>query len=448
MTLSITKDPLVTCPKCGSEIKLTESLAAPLIEETKRKFEQRIAQKEAEVNQREAALLEQKAALVRAREEVDEQVAAKLRAERIAVAAAEAKKAREAVADEIAKTQQEKAAVDELLKERDAKLAEAQKAQVEMMKKQRELDDARRELELTVERRVQESLTSVRDSAKKQVEEEQRLKLAEKDERIASMNRQIDELKRKAEQGSQQLQGEVLELELEALLRAKFPRDTLAPVAKGEHGGDVLQLVCGPAGQTCGRILWESKRTKNWSDGWLAKLRGDQRAAKADLAIIVSLALPKEVETFDLVEDVWVVSPRALVPLAVALRNHLIAVACERQNGEGQQTKMELVYAYLTGPRFRQRVQAMLEKLDALREDLEKERKFLTKQWDKRYEQIQIAAAASLGMYGDLQGIAGQTLPQIEGLEEDDPEAPTAPVKRLPERETRRSADAAEASQF
>ena len=146
------------------------------------------------------------------------------------------------------------------------------------------------------------------------------------------------------------------------MLRAKFPRDTIEPVAKGEHGGDVLHLVCGPAGQVCGRILWESKRTKNWSDGWLAKLRGDQRAAKADLAIIVSQALPKDVETFDLVEDVWVVAPRALIPLAVALRNHLIAVACERQSGQGQQTKMEMIYQYLTGSRFRQRVQAILEK--------------------------------------------------------------------------------------
>jgi len=440
-------EPTITCPNCRQEIKLTESLAAPLIEATKRQFEQRLAQQEAQVGQREAALREQQAAVAKARESIDEQVAAKLKTERAAVAAAEQKKAREALADEISKAQQEKATLDELLKQRDAKLAEAQKAQVEMLKKQRELDDARRELDLTVERRVQESLGTVRESAKKQAEDELKLKVTEKELQIASMQRQIEELRRKAEQGSQQQQGEALELELESLLRAKFPRDTIEAVAKGEHGGDVLQCVCGPTGQVCGRILWETKRTKNWSDGWLAKLRGDQRAAKAELAIIVSQALPKEVETFDLVEEVWVVSPRALIPLAVALRNHLLAVACERQNGQGQQTKMELIYQYLTGSQFRQRVQAILEKYTDMRRDLDDERKKMSAFWAKREKQINCVIESTAGMYGDLQGIAGQTLPEIEGLAEEETPAAALPEKRLPQRDARLF-DAAEAGQF
>jgi hypothetical protein len=443
----VMNEPTITCPNCRHEIKLTESLAAPLIEAIRREFEQRLAQQEVQVSQREAALRQQQAALAKARQEIDEQVAAKLRTERAAIAAAEGKRAREAVADEIAKAEQEKAAVEELLKQRDVKLAEAQKSQVEMLKKQRELDDARRELELTVERRVQESLAAVRESARKQAEDDLKLKVTEKELQIASMQRQIEELRRKAEQGSQQQQGEALELELESLLRTKFPRDTIEPVAKGEYGGDVLQRVCGPAGQTCGSILWESKRTKYWSDGWLAKLRGDQRAAKAELAIIVSQALPKEVESFDLIEDVWVVSPRALVPLAVALRNHLIAVACERQTGQGQQTKMEMIYQYLTGSRFRQRVQAILEKYTEMRRDLDKERSTMNRLWAKREEQIRCVIESTAGMYGDLQGIAGQTLPEIEGLAGGEEDPAPAPVKRLPERETRR-VDASEATQF
>src|SRR4030042_6266605 len=128
----------------------------------------------------------------------------------------------------------------------------------------------------------------------------------EKEQTITSMQKQIEDLKRRADQGSQQLQGEVLELEVEELLRTKFPRDMIEPVPKGEHGGDVIQRVIGPLGQTCGTILWESKRTRNWSDGWLIKLREDQRAAKAELAVIVSQALPKEVQTFDMIDGVWV----------------------------------------------------------------------------------------------------------------------------------------------
>jgi hypothetical protein len=142
-------------------------------------------------------------------------------------------------------------------------------------------------VELNIEKRVQESLTATREQARKETEEELKFKVLEKEQTISSMQRQIEELKRRAEQGSQQLQGEVQELELENLLRTKFPRDSIQPVAKGEFGGDVLHRVNGALGQSCGFILWECKRTKNWSDGWLAKLREDQRTAKAEIAVIV-----------------------------------------------------------------------------------------------------------------------------------------------------------------
>lgn len=219
------------------------------------------------------------------------------------------------------------------------------------------------------------------------------------------------------EQGSQQLQGEVQELELESILRAKFPRDTIEPVPKGQHGGDALHRVLGSLGQVCGTILWESKRTKNWSDGWLAKLREDQRAAKAEIAIIVSQVLPKGVESFDHIDGVWVTHPKCAIPVAIALRHSLTELAAARQAGEGQQTKMEMVYQYLTGPRFRHRIQAIVEKFGDMQEDLDKERKFLIKQFAKREEQIREVIDATAGMYGDLQGIAGKTLEEIEGLD-------------------------------
>ena len=193
--------------------------------------------------------------------------------------------------------------------------------------------------------------------------------------------------------------------------------DQIQPVQKGEYGGDVLQRVTSPLGHDCGTILWESKRTKNWSDGWLVELREDQRQAKAELAIIVSQALPKDVETFDLIEGVWVAHPKTALPMAMALRQSLMEVAAARKATEGQQTKMEIVYDYLMGPRFRQRVQAIVEAFSTMQEDLDKERKVITKQWAKREEQIGRVMQATVGMYGDLQGIAGKTLQEIEGLE-------------------------------
>jgi len=414
-------EPTITCPNCKTEIKLTESLAAPLIESTRRQFEQRLAQKDSEIIQREQAMREKEKQLVedkrKLEDQVTSQVAEQLKAERVRVIAEESRKAKQASAAELENKARELAELQEVLKSRNEKLAEAQKAQAELIKKQRELDDSKRELELTVEKRVQDGLTEVRTLARKEAADEQKLKVMEKEQTIAAMQKQIEDLKRRAEQGSQQLQGEVQELELENLLRMKFPFDAIEPVPKGEYGGDVLHRVVGTGGQSGGTILWEFKRTKNWSDAWLVKLRGDQRTAKAEIAVIVSQVLPKGVETFEMVEGVWVTHPRAALPVAMILRQSLLELALARQTTEGQQTKTEMVYQYLTGPRFRQRVEAIVEAFSTMQEDLDKERKVIMKQWAKREEQIERVMGATVGMYGDLQGIAGKSLQEIEGLE-------------------------------
>jgi hypothetical protein len=410
-------EPTVVCPQCKSEIKLTESLAAPLLESIRRDYEQRLTQKDAGIAKREKTLHEREAALQKQKESMDEQVAQKMQQEQVRIAAEEAKKAKLALGNELDRKIKEINDLQEVLKQRDAKLADAQKAQAELIRKQRELDDARRELELTVEKRVQTDLLAAREKAKKEAEDEMKLKVMEAEQTIASMQKQIEDLKRRAEQGSQQLQGEVQELEIESLLSARFPRDTIQPVPKGEFGGDILHRVMGPLGQPCGTILWESKRTKNWSDGWLPKLREDQRAAKAEIAVILSQVLPKDVDTFGLVNEVWIAHPKVALPVAVALRQTLIEITGARQASEGQQTKMEMVYRYLTGPRFRQRIQAIVEAFSSMRDDLDRERKAITKQWAKREEQIDRVMQATVGMYGDLQGIAGKTLQEIEGLE-------------------------------
>lgn len=410
-------EPTVLCPQCKTEIKLTESLAAPLLESIRRDYEQRLTQKDADVAKREKTLYEREVTLQKARETLDEEVHHKLQQERTRIATEEQKKAKLALADDLEERAKEIADLQDVLRQRDTKLAEAQKAQADILRKQRDLEDARRELELTIEKRVLENLEAARNKARKEAEDELKLKVLEKEQTISSMQRQIEELKRKAEQGSQQLQGEVQELELEQMLSSKFPRDAILPVPKGEFGGDVLHRVMGPTGQTCGTVLWESKRTKNWSDGWLAKLREDQRTAKADVAVLISQVLPRDVETFGFVEGVWVAHPRVALPVAMSLRQTLIEVASVRQASEGQQTKMEMVYQYLTGPRFRQRVQAIVEAFSSMRDDLDRERKAITKQWAKREEQIDRVMQATVGMYGDLQGIAGKTLQEIEGLE-------------------------------
>jgi len=410
-------EPTIICPNCGTEIRLTESLAAPLIKATREQFEEKIANKEVEVAKREGQIRAQKRDLEEAQKAIDDQVAEKLRSQLKVVAEDEARKAKLAVGADLDIKNKELADLQEILEKRDQKLAEAQKAQADLLKKQRELDDEKRELDLTIEKRVQSSVENVRIKAKKEAEDELKLKVSEKEEQIASMQRRIEELKQKAEQGSQQLQGEVMELELEDTLRAKFPFDSIEPVAKGEYGGDVVQQVVSPSGLACGSILWESKRTKNWSDAWLAKLRGDQRAAKAEVCLLVSQALPKDVESFEQIDGVWIAGPKYALPLASALRQSLIEVANSKLSQEGQQTKTELVYEYLTGPRFRHRIEAIVEKFSDMEDDLNREKKAMTRLWAKREAQIQGVIESTVGMYGDLQGIAGRAFKEIEGLE-------------------------------
>jgi hypothetical protein len=410
-------EPTIVCPSCQSDIKLTDAMAAPLVAATKRQYEKLLSEKESDINKREAQLREQQTAITKAQEAIDEQVAAKIKTERAAIIEKEAQKARDAVADEITQTKQEKAATEELLKQRDIKLAEAQKNELSLRQERQQLHEEKDQFELEKQRAIDAERVKIREAVQKDADENARLRLAEKDKTITDLQVKLQDALRKAEQGSQQLQGEVQELELETLLRTRFQRDTIIGVPKGEHGGDIIHQVYNSSGQNCGTILWEAKRTKNWSDSWLTKLRDDQRAAKADIAVLISQILPKHIETFDLTEGVWVTSSQCAVPIAVVLRESLIELATVRQAGEGLQTKSEMVYQYLTGPRFRQRVQAIVEAFSSMKEDLDKEKKVILKQWAKRDEQISRVMNATVSMYGDLQGIAGKSLQEIEGLE-------------------------------
>lgn len=427
----LSHEPTLRCPNCNHEIHLTESLAAPLLAEIRQRFQEQLASKDTEIAQKADALRQEREQLLKDREQIEDQVAKRLMAERDRLIAAESKKARDAAAAELQMRVGEVAELRQALSVNNTKLAEAQQAQAEVIRRQRALDEEKRELDLTIEKRVQSSIEGIQTKAKQDADEAARLRVAEKDQTIDSMARTIEELKRKAEQGSQQSQGEVLELELEGVLRARFPADLIEPVAKGELGADVVQQVNGAIGQPDGVILWESKRTKAWSEGWLGKLRDDQRRSGADVALIVSQALPKHIEHFDLIDGVWVTHPSCAVPVVVALRQALINLSNSRVVQEGQQTKMEQIYQYLTGTKFRQRVEAVVEKFNDMSEDLDKERKFMIRQWAKRETQIHSVVDSTAGMVGDLQAIAGKAMPEIPNLDAPQLEGPHGEERKI-----------------
>jgi len=307
--------------------------------------------------------------------------------------------------------------LNEQLEEKTKNLKEAQRQELELRKRQRELVEKEEKLELELSRKIDAERQKIIQKTSKEFEETHRLKDAEKDKQLDDMKKQIDELKRKSEQGSQQMQGEVLELELEESLKEEFPFDVIEPVAKGVKGGDIIQTVKTQSGRICGKILWETKRTKNWSDSWIQKLKDDQRDAKADLAILVSETLPKGFHHFRLISGVWVTDILSAVSLALALRVVLIQVARERETQVGKKEKMEIAYNYLTGQEFRNRVEAIVESFTAMKVDLEAERRAMLKIWAKREKQIERVISNAAGMHGDLQEIAGSSLPTIKILE-------------------------------
>jgi len=425
-------DPILTCPKCGETIKLTESLAAPLVAATRAQYEQRLEEqankfegereslsKQHEENERRAAELERSA---RAQDQTVAQAIAdgienQLTAERKNIVEQESAKARRSVEDELTAERDAAKQQQERISALTQKLGVAQAAEAALLKKQQELEDKERELQLNLQKGISEGLAEARAQALQEAQAGLDLKVQDRENTISQLRDQITSLQRKAEQSSQQAQGESLEMALEHQLRAQFPFDLIEPVAKGEFGGDVLQHVRDQSGQLCGRILWESKRTKAWSDGWLTKLKSDQRAAHADLAVIVSQTMPKDITHFDQIEGIWVSSLACISPVANALRVSVIELAGVRRSSEGQETKAQQIYSYLTGPRFKHRIECIAEKFTELRGDLDKERKWMNKQWAKREGEILAVLEATSGMYGDLQGIAGQNLKDIDALE-------------------------------
>lgn len=366
-------------------------------------------ERELAFRRREREIEQLKSQLDQQRLDLEQELRKKLDGERAELVRQTREKARE----ELDLDLKDKAAA---LAELQAKLNEANQNELAFRREKREMEERLRNIELEVTRRTEEQLAKVREAALKSLDEQHRLKLLEKEQQVEGLRRQIEELKRRAEQGSQQAQGEVMEVALEQLLRELFPTDSIEPVPKGVRGADVIQRVLDESGTDCGLVLWESKRTRHWSKEWLPKLRDDLRMVGASRSVIVSEQLPEHIRHFGQIDGVWVVSWACIHPVAVALREGLIAVAKSRRALEGQHGKMELVYNYLIGQEFYNRVSGVVEAFMAMRLDLEAEKRALNTCWRKREKQLDRVLVSTSGLYGDLQGIIGRSLPEIKGM--------------------------------
>lgn len=400
----------IKCPKCGEIIPITQTLQNQLTEQARAEVKREFADEQKALVARDKELEEREVRLEQAEKDIDDRVAKRLAAQKDRIGKEALEKARVEIALELKDLSASAA-------EKDRKILEAQKKELQLRKEKRELEAAKESLELEVARRLDAERQQIRDEALTSAAEQHRLKDAEKDKKLQEALRVNEELTRKLQQGSQQTQGEVLELELEELLRDTCPLDEILPVPKGVRGADVLQKVKDRAGLACGLILWEAKHTKNWSDAWITKLKDDQLAARADIAVLVTDVLPKDIDDFGVKDGVWVTTPHHAPGLVAALRQTLSEVARAKRAVAGKNETVEALFNYLTGPEFRQRVEAIVRAFATLNEDLEEEKRVTNRRWAKRQKQIEQVLVNTSGMYGDLQGLIGSSLGPIPALE-------------------------------
>jgi hypothetical protein len=391
-------DTSITCPHCERKFPVADGFARKALEEIE------------EMSAEALAVLR------------EEERAAAERQSRAMIAEREATHAK-ALAEVGALTAQTFAPQIEALKEQlatsQAKIAALDRREAELLARERSMEIRVAEAAAT---RAAQMVAGERQSYEKlRVQEQERasFKEAELQKTIADMRAQLVEAQRKADQGSQQLQGEVLELAIEEALRRSFPMDVIEEVRKGQRGGDVLQRVVSRTGEAVGMILWEAKRAKDWSPQWIPKLKEDMRACGAAVGILVTMpgALPKDWPGgayFALYEDVWVTQASTAAGIAEALRTGLIDLHRQRAVSAGKGEKMEALYDYLTSPQFAQKLKAVYETFKKMRDELESEKNVTTQRWARREKQLQAGVNQLLGIGGEIQGLAQQELPMLE----------------------------------
>jgi hypothetical protein len=362
----------VACPKCSHPFPLTEGISRQSIERHAEDFERALAER---ARRLEASL------------------------------AAEAK----------AQFEVQARALQQALAAKEKILDQSRTEELGLRRRLLELEEARKSQELDYQRKLDEERKRIETQARAAAVDEFTRREAQYKAQLESAQREAADLKRKLDQGSQQLQGEALELTLESLLQSAFPMDEIVPVPKGMNGADLLQRVRSPSGQVCGTIIWEAKQTKAWQPLWLQKLKDDQQACGAELAVIVTAAMPKEArEPFVREADVWVSRFDAARPLAQALRLTLLELHKLRLANQGRSEKMELVYNYICSAQFAQRVKSVVDGFEAMRQDLEAEKNAMMRLWKKREGQLTRVTGGLLGVVGDLQGIGQESLAALD----------------------------------
>lgn len=428
----------IICPHCKKPVEISDAIQHQLEDELLRAKTEQTETLRKEYDAQSEAKLKQAVldAVAAAQQEAELRIAKERQA-----AKRELDKALQSTELEVEKAKQD----TELETERLRREAAASKESEKQLRKQlsdlleelSKANKAREDAELSARRDLLEKEKGIREEAAQKASEDFNTKIREQEETINRLREQLTSAKQVAEQGSQQLQGEILELDVEDALRSSFPTDTVDEVKKGERGADVRQVVNEQFYMNCGLILWECKNAKTFQASWLSKLKDELADEKAQFGVIVFNPTDGGGDDFkQLSDNIWLVKPRYVIMLATLLREAIIRVFAANRAAEGKDVKVELIYNYLTGGEFSNRIRYILESYDEMARQLDTEKKQAQKRWAAQEKILQKITNSLYGMSGDLQGIAGREIIALPALEEDDDAKAVKPQDTTPPKQT------------
>ncbi|HVD96614.1 MAG TPA: DUF2130 domain-containing protein [Cytophagaceae bacterium] len=388
----------ITCPKCGHSFNAEQALAHEVEEKLRTEYNQKFKGLQLKLAQE--------------AEEKELQLKKVLEQEKVLTEEKLKSKVREDFELQLKSYQED---LDKKTKEN----LDLKNKELELMKKTRQMEEQKAEMEIEMQKKLLEGQKAIEEAAKRKAEEENQFKLKEKDMLVEQLNKQVADMQKRIEQGSTQMQGEVQEIALEELLRAIFPFDMVGEVGKGVKGADVIHLVRDAVGKECGTIIYESKRTKNFSAEWISKLKNDLRGQKADIAVIVTEAMPKDMDRFGQKDGIWICSFAEFKGVAAVLRESLVRISEIKSAQENRGDKMQMLYDFLTGNEFRQHIEAIVEGFTSMKSSLAKERIAMERIWAERDKQLDKVLLNMSSMYGSIKGIAGSAVAEVKLLDLD-----------------------------
>lgn len=419
----------ITCPNCKHQFVMEDAFAADIEREMRGKMEtewrkrmEALQSQKNEMEQQRQQIQLERQQVSQEKQQQEEELNKRLQAERIKLQEQLSENIRKDVSADFENQLQ---LMKETQRENEEKLKEARAKELEFLRKTQELNNREQEMEIDLQKRLLQERSQLMDQVRKEEAERNSLKETETQMRTKELEKQledqrrlVEEMRRKAEQGSMQLQGEVQELALEEMLRSNFPFDAISEVGKGVRGADCIQTVRNQYGQECGKIIYESKRTKDFSKEWLEKLKADMRSQGADVAVLVTQTMPRDMDRFGEKDGIWVCTFHEVKSLTFVLRDAILKVYSVSKNHENKGDKMHLLYDYLTSGEFAEQWNAIREGFRAMKNSIQKEREAMEKLWKAREKQLEKVLLNAAHIKGSIEGIAGSDSIDLQLLDD------------------------------